>query len=70
MNKEITELNASQRKSDDVARLSVWSCLKCGAQFSGEKLFGRIEPGERCNRCPHCDSVRIVIPSRVEGAAQ
>jgi hypothetical protein len=62
----IKQLNASQRMSDDVARAATWLCLKCEAQFSGEKLFGRIEPGERSNYCPHCDSVRIVIPSRIE----
>ena len=49
-----------------MARAATWFCLKCEVLFPGKELFGRIEPGERCNRCPHCESVRIVIPSRVE----
>jgi hypothetical protein len=66
--KLIKQLIASQRMSDDVARAATWFCLKCETLFPGEKLFGRIEPGERCNRCPHCESVRIVIPSRIDRA--
>jgi len=55
-----------QGVSDEVARLAQWFCLKCEGIFPGEQLFDRVEKGERLNRCPYYNSVRIVIPERIE----
>jgi DNA-directed RNA polymerase subunit RPC12/RpoP len=63
---QLDELLERQAMGDDIARLARWFCLRCERFFPGKALFDRIVEGERLNRCPHCNSVRITIPSRID----